>query len=883
MLNRLATFIAKRLFSRLSTGIVIAMCVGLLVPALLGGMLLTSLRQEQARKEVEHRLSDKLSLLANSLVEPVWNYDIQAARAFVEASLLDPQVVRITISEPQLNPLLSIERAERRLGASHVARSELLRNKQLVGYVELEIDDALRLRELEQDRRANVLILLTQFLLALLLILKAVRYLLLKPINRLTVFSDQLANGDLERPLDWTQSNEIGHLARQLDQMRSNLRTAFSEQRAILNNVRVGVLFIRERTIQMANRHAELIFGYPPGELQGLQTRGQFLSEEQYAEVGLLGYAAIATGIGWYEKELLLKRYDGSVFSALVRGSALDPLFPESGSLWVVEDITERKQAEASLSYSVSLTNAALESTADGILIIDRNGRIARWNQRFIELWKVPAELLETSVDDPVLSHVTAQMADPEAFLDKIKALYERPGESSLDTLHLADGRIIERYTQPQKIGDDIVGRFWSFRDITARKHAEAELEQYQHHLEAVVASRTTELAAAKSAAEAANVAKSAFLANMSHEIRTPLNGILGMATLLRRKGVTPDQADRLNKIDTSANHLLAIINDILDLSKIEAGMFVLEEVPLTVDGLLSNVRSILSERVSSKNISLFIETESIPVALRGDPTRLQQAILNYASNALKFTEKGSISMRALKQAESADSVLIRFEVADTGVGILPDVLPRLFSAFEQADNSTTRKYGGTGLGLAITRRLAELMGGEVGVESTYGVGSTFWFTARLKKGDRPRATALQAEEPDAEMLIRQHHRGRRILLVDDEPINLEIAEELLKDTGLVVDTAEDGVQALRMASEKAYALILMDMQMPNLNGTEATRKIRVLASHRQTPIVAMTANAFNEDRVRCMEAGMSDFIIKPIDHELLFKTLLKWLDQRPE
>ncbi|MEI7432058.1 MAG: PAS domain S-box protein, partial [Betaproteobacteria bacterium] len=410
MLTRLFAFFTERLFSRLSTGIVLAMCIGLVLPALWGGVLLTNLRQEQLIREIESDLNDKIRLLTNGLVEPVWNYNLAIAKTFIEAVLIDPDVVRITIKEPGLTPLLSVERPERRIGKSHITQRELIQKNQVIGFVELEIDDALRLRDLKRDRLANFLILFTQFALALTLILIALRYLVLRPIARVTVFSDQLATGNLDRPLDWKQPNEIGHLAHQLDQMRSNLRTSFSEQQAILDNIHVGVMFLRERKILMANRHAEQIFGYPPGELQGLPTKVQYMSDEQYAEVGSLGYAAITTGIGWFEKELPLKRRDGSFFVALVRGSALDQTSPETGSIWVVEDITERKQAEATLSYSVSLTNAALESTADGILIVDRNGHISRWNQRFVDLWELPEELIETHLDDTILSRVATQM-----------------------------------------------------------------------------------------------------------------------------------------------------------------------------------------------------------------------------------------------------------------------------------------------------------------------------------------------------------------------------------------------------------------------------------------------------------------------------------------
>ncbi|MDD5247576.1 MAG: ATP-binding protein [Rhodocyclaceae bacterium] len=446
------------------------------------------------------------------------------------------------------------------------------------------------------------------------------------------------------------------------------------------------------------------------------------------------------------------------------------------------------------------------------------------------------------------------------------------------------DGRTIWLSTSKVPLrgeGDRVIGVLGLYTDITDRKHNAEELDRHRHHLEQMVAERTVELSGAKQAAEAANVAKSTFLANMSHEIRTPLHAIMGMAHLIRRAGVPPEQAQRLDRIDAAGRHLLGIVNDVLDLSKIESGKFTLDEAELSIGAIVDHVCSIIAERAHAKGLGIVVENGALPARLLGDHTRLREALLNYASNAVKFSEHGTVTLGTSLEQEDADSALVRFEVRDTGIGIAPEVIPQLFCAFEQADNSTTRKYGGTGLGLAITKRLAGLMGGDAGVVSTPGVGSTFWFTVRLKKATTPREPAPPAPQESAEAILKRDYGDLKVLVADDDADNRYITQSLLKDVWPQIDVAENGAEAVDLARRNAYDVILMDMRMPHMDGLEATRRIRRLPGGAQVLILALTANVFPENKAQCLEAGMNDLIPKATHAEAPFAAILKWLPRR--
>jgi len=380
-------------------------------------------------------------------------------------------------------------------------------------------------------------------------------------------------------------------------------------------------------------------------------------------------------------------------------------------------------------------------------------------------------------------------------------------------------------------------------------------------------------------AAESATMAKSSFLANMSHEIRSPLHAITGMSRLVRREPLSLQQQERMDKLDEAAGHLRATIDDILDLSKIEAGRLELVDEPVDVEQLVVSVVHMLQDRADAKGIRLVHPATDWCLSVRGDATRLRQALLNYASNAIKFTHTGSVTLQAQVLEQDEASALLRLEVRDTGIGIPPEVAKRLFTAFEQADNSMSRQYGGTGLGLAITKKLAQAMGGAVGVDSIEGVGSCFWLTARLRKV-APQAAVPPVAATEGQDLARLlgAHAGKRVLLAEDDVFNQEIGRVVLEDAGLVVDVADDGNAAVKCVLQGGYALILMDMQMPNLDGLAATRQIRQHAAYRSLPIIAMTANAFAEDRAQCMQAGMNDFVTKPAAPEALYAAILRWL-----
>ncbi|MDP3619849.1 MAG: response regulator, partial [Ramlibacter sp.] len=665
-----------------------------------------------------------------------------------------------------------------------------------------------------------------------------------------------------------------------------------------------------------------------------------------------------------------------------------------------VKDITAQKRAEAERNKQEATLEALINSISDLIVYKDREGRYIRCNTAFAAMVGRPiAKLRGLTADDLYPPEIAA----------KVRAVDERTmtllrEQSSEEWIGSFDGQKALYDTVTSPLWDDegkAQGVLAISRDVTARRKEEEELRR------------------AKQIAEDATRMKSDFLANMSHEIRTPMNAIIGLTHLVLKTELTERQRDYIAKVQTSGKHLLGLINDILDFSKVEAGKLDLEKADFELQQLLDTTGSLIGEKSHAKGLELIFEVApDVPGHLMGDSLRLGQILLNYINNAVKFTEKGEIVVSVRASERTASDVLLHFRVRDTGIGLTAEQRARLFQSFSQADTSTTRRFGGTGLGLVISKRLAELMGGEVGVESEFGKGSTFWFSARVGIGavaqrqlvpqpdlrgrralvvddnEHARAVILEMlegmtfvaagvatgaraieevrraasagspydvvyldwrmpgmdgmetarrirslglESAPLFLMVTAHgreevvreavmagiqevlvkpvnasvlfdttmdalggsrfagaarmvppaarvddrvalRRGSRLLLVEDNDINQQVARELLEDAGFIVDVADNGQVALDKASATSYDLIFMDMQMPVMDGVSCTREIRKLTRLRDLPIVAMTANAMEQDRKRCMEAGMNDFLIKPIDPEALWDMLERWI-----
>ncbi|KIL99344.1 Sensory box histidine kinase/response regulator [Paramagnetospirillum magnetotacticum MS-1] len=923
-----------------------------------------------------------------------------------------------------------------------------------------------------------------------------------------------LARSERTRQLLLATQRQAGELTAQQERIQALL----SEQDAIFDNAPMGIMYTASGRIQRANPAMAELLGYTVESMKGLEASRLFATADSYREFGGLVAPKLGAGEGIHQEWDLI-RGDGQLFSAMIsaKGVRLEGL--ERASIWIVEDITERKRLEREMRESGERLRRILENSPAGVSINTEDGHSLFSNQRMAEmLATTPEELSHRSATefwfDPTDRQEFIATLRRDGYVRDYQSRFVRADGTPITVLlasaltEFADGRYLVSWaydiTERQKAEDavrfagaeqqaifeaatvgiaflknrvivrgnpqldrlfgyepgELVGqstRIWfpddeSFADVGDAYEALSRGEVHQREqcyvrkdgtrfwcrisgsaidpsdlsrgavwmLEDVTDARAAAeaLAKARDVAEDAAKTKSDFLANMSHEIRTPMNAIIGMSHLALKTELNPRQRDYVKKIQQSGQHLLGIINDILDFSKIEAGKLEVEVTEVHLDKVLENVGNLISDKASAKGLELLFDLGAgVPLDLMGDSLRLGQVLINYANNAVKFTEEGEIVVAVRLLEDLGAEVMLRFEVRDTGIGLTEEQKARLFQSFQQADTSTTRKFGGTGLGLAISKKLAELMGGEVGVDSVPGEGSTFWFTARMGKG-KPRAPLLPEPElvgrrmlvvddnenaravlvdmlssmsfevdsveggaaaidaireamldqpyevvfldwqmpgmdglevaerihdirlpfPPHLIMVTAYGReeiikgaqaadigevlvkpvnpaalfdsimrvfasddrrseedegteggtvdvsglkGVRVLLVEDNELNQEVASEILGDAGLVVDIAANGQIAVDKAKTGHYDLILMDMQMPVMDGVTATREIRAMG-FQDLPIIAMTANAMQADREKCLEAGMNDHIAKPIDPDSMFATMMKWLGRQP-
>ncbi len=617
------------------------------------------------------------------------------------------------------------------------------------------------------------------------------------------------------------------------------------------------VIDAQDLSIREANRAALSFLGYTRDELVGRP-----ITELECALTDVFFWEEVRSGAGGElsDAEGLYQRADGTMLPVRKWVSRVD------GALIIrAEDHSEHKRTEEALAHLTSRLRATLEATADGILMLDHTGAVAGMNRRFASMWGCPEEVLIAADDARLLSWVSERV--DEADRTRFAAVLADPSADgdTFDTFALDDGRSFECKSRPARHADQIIGRVYCFTDVTERLRAEREL------------------IAARDAANAANRAKSDFLAMMSHEIRTPMNGVVGMAALLESTPLDEEQRGYCETIRSSGDALLAIINDILDYSKIEAKKMALESEPFSFVKLMDNLSRLFAARVKETGVKLHCDLdESIPPGLIGDAGRLRQILINLVGNAFKFTHRGQVAVTARlappADGDASDAVRLEVSVEDSGIGIEAGPLARIFAPFEQADMSTTRRYGGTGLGLSICRMLTELMDGEIGVESEPGKGSRFWFRVRLQRADAA-VEQSTSEVPDGERPVLR--RGTRVLVVEDNAVNRKVLSKFLERLGAPdIVLAVDGIAAIEACSDAKFDLIFMDTHMPGMDGLETTRQLR--GAGVRTRIIGVSADVMDEDKQAAISAGMDDYLCKPISVPSLVGAIERWRAGHP-
>ena len=662
---------------------------------------------------------------------------------------------------------------------------------------------------------------------------------------------------------------EKKRMADELDAYRSSLeqqvvvRTAelaavVQEQNVLFDSAGVGIVLVKDKTIVRCNHRMEAMFGYASGELLHQRVESLYPGGELFEERLAPGLEALDRG-ETYVSEINGLRKDGQLIWVRSSIHLIDTTDPSRGLIAVLEDITEERAMLDALRLSYEEQQAIFESAGAGMVLM-KNRTVARCNRRM-------DELLGYDYGE--------QLGKPTRMWYPDEASYELVGSEGYKAVWRGDTDV--RELQLMRKDGSVLWVRMSGRAI--------DVSQPSKGVVVIIEDISTERAAVQAIRKAQEMAEEAarikadFLANMSHEIRTPMNAVMGMTHLVLKTELTTRQRQYLTKIQDASKHLLGIINDILDFSKIEAGKMSVEHIDFELDKVLDNVVNLIADRATAKGLELILDVASdVPNHLVGDPLRIGQVLINYANNAVKFTERGEIALQVRVSTESDNELVLHFSVQDTGPGISAEQQQQLFQSFQQADSSTTRKFGGTGLGLAIAKRLAALMDGSVGVESQPGQGSTFWFTARL--GKRAEASRILVPEPDL--------RGRRALVVDDNDSTREVIAEMLRSMTFVVGMAGSGKEAVQeiqraKTAHEPYEIVFLDWQMPGMDGISTAREIRRLPLDTPPHLIMVTAHGREEIHKRAEQVGIEDVLTKPLNPSLLFDTVMQALAATPQ
>ncbi len=613
--------------------------------------------------------------------------------------------------------------------------------------------------------------------------------------------------------------------------------------------------------LQYISQAAKELLGYEPEELIGLLPTKLYHPKD--VEVYRRMFEKLKQGQTALTHQYRICRKDGSYtwFETVTK-----PVFDSEGYIVRIQsssrDVSERKQSETEINTALSRLSALIQNMEAGILVEDEKQQVVLMNKRFADIFQIksPIEGLLNKSSQSINQWVINLVENQAQFQERLNELVQKRVVATGEEIGCLGGQILERDYVPIFVDGVYSGHLWEYKDVTERKQVEKELIK------------------AKEDALQSMRAKELFLSTMSHEIRTPMNAVIGMTHLLLQEDPKPDQVPNLQTLKFSAENLLVLINDILDFSKIEAGKISFEETNFNLRNFINGIRNSFDFKAKEKGIAFKILLDSeLPEFIVGDSVRLSQIISNLVGNAVKFTEQGRVSLDVLQEECDADSVLIKFMVTDTGIGIPEDKIRDVFEQFTQASTDTTRIYGGTGLGLAIVKRLLQMQDSQIGVESELGKGSKFWFLLRFKLGAGPMPFPASEQPPAFEFVPLP---STRVLLVEDNEINQIVATKFLNKWGLELDYAANGDIALEKISSGAYQIVLMDLQMPVKDGYETAKAIRQMVGDyfATVPIIALTASAMSDVKAKVVAAGMDDYISKPFNPSELYQKIAKYI-----